>query len=145
MRAKLGVPASVGDADFLPLVDDLLTLLQSNHVDYTSFFRNLGAAARDDAEPAREMVLDLAAVDTWINRWRAMGPEPEVMDRTNPIYIVRNHLVEEALTAAVAGDLVPFQRLVDAVSQPFTERPGLQRYAAPAPQDFGAYQTFCGT
>ena len=145
MRAKLGVPASVGDADLLPLIDDLLTLLQTNHVDYTSFFRNLGAAARGNPEPAREMVLDLAAIDSWLSRWRALDPDPAVMDRSNPLYIVRNHLVEEALGAAVAGDLVPFRELVDAVSQPFTWRPGLDRYAAPAPQDFGAYQTFCGT
>ena len=145
MRTKLGVPASVGDADLLPLIDDLLTLLQTNHVDYTSFFRNLGDAARGNPEPAREMVLDLAAIDSWLSRWRALDPDPAVMDHSNPLYIVRNHLVEEALAAAVAGHLVPFQELVDAVSQPFTRRPGLDRYAAPAPQDFGAYQTFCGT
>lgn len=145
MRAKLGVPATVGDAELLPLVDELLTLLQNNHVDYTGFFVHLGAAARGDAEPAREMVLDLAAIDEWIDRWRAMDPDAAVMDRSNPIYIVRNHLIEEALTAAVEGDLDPFRLLLDAVSQPYTKRPGLERYAAPAPQDFGVYQTFCGT
>ena len=35
------------------------------------------------------------------------------MDRVNPVYIPRNHLVEEALAAATAGDLEPFERLVD--------------------------------
>jgi uncharacterized protein YdiU (UPF0061 family) len=145
MRAKLGVPAAVDDAVLLPLVDDLLTLLQANHVDYTSFFAALGTAARGDTEPARELVLDLAAIDSWLTRWRATGPDAAVMDRTNPVYIVRNHLVEEALTAAVDGDLDPFRRLVEVVSQPFTVRPGLERYASPAPEDFGAYRTFCGT
>jgi protein adenylyltransferase len=67
------------------------------------------------------------------------------MDRTNPIYIPRNHLVEEALTAATAGDLDPLARLLAAVTAPYDERPGLERYASPAPEDFGAYQTFCGT
>ncbi len=37
-------------------------------------------------------------------------------------------------------------RLLDAVTSPFDERPGLERYAAPAPGDFAAsYRTFCGT
>ena len=36
-------------------------------------------------------------------------------------------------------------RLLEAVTAPFDERPGFERYAAPAPQDFGAYRTFCGT
>jgi uncharacterized protein YdiU (UPF0061 family) len=67
------------------------------------------------------------------------------MDRSNPIYIPRNHLVEEALTAATAGELGPLQQLLTAVTAPYDERPGLERYAAPAPEDFGDYRTFCGT
>ena len=67
------------------------------------------------------------------------------MDRVNPVYIPRNHLVEEALAAATAGDLEPFERLVDVVTRPFDERPGLEAYAAPAPPSWGSYQTFCGT
>ena len=53
------------------------------------------------------------------------------MNGVNPVYIPRNHLVEEALTAATAGDLEPFHQLVDVLSQPFHERPGLERYARP--------------
>jgi uncharacterized protein YdiU (UPF0061 family) len=67
------------------------------------------------------------------------------MDRSNPVYIPRNHLVEEALTAATAGDLNPLQQLLTAVSAPYNERAGLERYASPAPDDFGDYRTFCGT
>ena len=67
------------------------------------------------------------------------------MNRVNPVYIPRNHLVEEALAAATDGDLAPFERLLDAVTRPFDKRARLERYAEPAPQDFGAYQTFCGT
>ena len=80
-------------------------------------------------------------------RWREQVEDAaaDAMDRVNPIYIPRNHLVEEALEAATAGDLEPFQRLVDVVSDPFERRPGLESYAAPAPDDFGPYQTFCGT
>ncbi len=107
--------------------------------------RGLGAAARGDAEPARGLFLDLASFDAWLERWRAVGPDADAMDRVNPVYIPRNHLVEEALAAATDGDPVPLDRLLDAVTRPFQERPGLARYAEPAPIDFGAYQTFCGT
>jgi uncharacterized protein YdiU (UPF0061 family) len=145
MRAKLGLPEGLEDAVATSLFDELLTLLQENHVDHTSFFRALGAAARNDAEPARNLFLDLARFDGWAERWRALGPDAAAMDRVNPVYIPRNHLVEEALDAATDDDLEPLARLLDAVSAPFVERPGLLRYAAPAPQDFGAYRTFCGT
>jgi uncharacterized protein YdiU (UPF0061 family) len=146
MAAKLGVAADVDDATVTALVDDLLVLLQADHVDWTSFFRALGSAARGDAEPARNLFLDLARFDAWTQRWRDLGPDADAMDRVNPVYIPRNHLVEEALDAATGGDLAPLDRLLEAVRSPYRERPGLERYAAPAPRDFGAtYRTFCGT
>jgi uncharacterized protein YdiU (UPF0061 family) len=60
----------------------------------------------------------------------------------NPAYIPRNHLVDEALAAAEAGDLAPFERLLDVVRDPFTERPGLERYTEPGT---GPFVTYCGT
>jgi protein adenylyltransferase len=129
MHAKLGLT----DAVALPLVDELLVLLEQNHVDYTSFFREPGNAAKT------------GAFDGWLARWRALSPDSESMDRVNPVYIPRNHLVEEALAAATASDMAPLEQLLAAVSAPYDQRPGLERHAAPAPDDFGAYRTFCGT
>jgi len=143
MRAKLGRPDDDGLDE--ALVRDLLVLLDADHVDHTSFFRTLATAARGDAEPTRRLFIDLAGIDAWLARWRALAPDPGAMDRVNPLYIPRNHLVEEALAAATDGDLAPFDRLVAAVSAPFDERPGLERYAQPAPADFTDYRTFCGT
>ncbi|MGY1704419.1 YdiU family protein [Geodermatophilus sp. SYSU D00697] len=144
MRAKLGLRDGPDDAVTTPLVDDLLTLLERNRVDLTSAFRLLGTAARGDAEPVRRLVLDLAGFDAWIERWRSLEPDADLMDRTNPVYIPRNHLVEEALAAATTGDLDPLERLLEVLARPFDERPGLERYAAPAP-DSGRYVTYCGT
>ncbi|MCA0145283.1 YdiU family protein [Blastococcus sp. LR1] len=145
MRAKLGLPEGLDDAVATGLIDDLQTLMRENRVDHTTFYRRLGDAARGDVEPARLLVLDLAGFDAWLERWRAVGPDAGVMDLTNPVYIPRNHLVEEALTAATADDLGPLQRLLEVLARPFEERPGLERYAEPAPEAFGAYVTFCGT
>ena len=145
MLTKLGLPDGLDDTVTSLLVDELLTLLEENHVDHTSFFRGLGATARGDSEPARRLFLDLAAFDAWAVCWRVLGPDAEAMDRVNPLYIPRNHLVEEALAAATDGDLDPLELLLDAVATPYDERPGLERYAAQAPKDFGAYRTFCGT
>ncbi|WP_221890126.1 protein adenylyltransferase SelO [Mycolicibacterium hodleri] len=145
MRAKLGVAADVDDATVTSLADDLLAQLAQSRVDYTSFFRQLAAAARGDAEPARGLFVDLAGFDAWLTRWRALHPDADAMDRVNPVYIPRNHLVEEALAAATSGDVGPLHRLLEAIASPFDERPDFDRYATPAPDDFGPYQTFCGT
>jgi uncharacterized protein YdiU (UPF0061 family) len=144
MRAKLGL-RDVDDDVVTPLASELLEQLQQSRIDHTSFYRILGQAARGDTEPARGLFVDLAAFDGWLSRWRALSPDADVMDRVNPVYIPRNHLVEEALAAATAGDLDPLSRLLAAVTAPYDERLGLERYAEPAPDDFGAYRTFCGT
>lgn len=138
MRAKLGLPADIDGEAARALIDDLLALLQQNRIDYTSFFRDLGRAARGKNTIAGEF-------DEWLARWRAHEPDADTMDRVNPVYIPRNHLVEEALNAATEGDLEPVQHLMHAVAAPYDERLGLERYAQPAPADFGTYRTFCGT
>jgi serine/tyrosine/threonine adenylyltransferase len=144
MRAKLGLrdaPPEVGE-----LVDDVLAMLHAQRVDFTSFFRALAPALRGDGERVRSLFAEPAAFDAWAERWRALEPSADEMDAVNPVYIPRNHLVEEALAAATEGDLDPFRRLVDVIARPFDERPGLEAYAAPAPAGFdGAYRTFCGT
>jgi len=144
MRAKLGL-RDVDDSVGTPLISDLLEHLAQSRVDHTSFYRLLGRAARGDVEPARGLFVDLAAFDGWLARWQALAPDADAMDRVNPVYIPRNHLVEEALAAATEGDLDPLSRLLAAVTTPYDGRPGRQRYAEPAPEDFGTYRTFCGT
>jgi uncharacterized protein YdiU (UPF0061 family) len=145
MRAKLGL-AEPDDT----LIDDLLALLEAQTVDFTVFFRALSTSLRTDATRVQDLFGEPAAFDLWAARWRAaLDGDPQAiadaMDRVNPVYIPRNHLVEEALAAATAGDLSPFNRLVDVLARPFEERPGLEVFATPGPPSFGAYQTFCGT
>ena len=151
MRAKLGLT----EADDVTgaLIDGWLTLLHEHSVDYTSSFRALSASLRGDAAPTRSLFSQPSTFDAWANRWRDQltheRSDPDeiasAMDRVNPLYVPRNHKVEEALGAATAGDLEPFQRLLDVLTHPFDERPGLESYAAPAPSTFGPYRTFCGT
>lgn len=145
LRAKLGLSSTSETTVAAELGEDLLALLRDNHVDWTSAFRALGAAARGDVEPVRGLFVDLAAIDDWLGRWRSLRPDADLIERTNPVYIARNHLVEEALGAATGGDLAPVRQLLQVLQHPFEERSGLERHAAPAPEDFGRYTTYCGT
>ncbi|MGI8938990.1 MAG: protein adenylyltransferase SelO [Iamia sp.] len=151
MRAKLGLVEAPTDAE---LFDDLLALQSQHGLDHTSTYRDLARPLRADAAPSLPGRMDPAAVDAWASRWRSElareGRDPALvaseMDAVNPIYVPRNHLVEEALGAATAGDREPFGRLTDVLADPYVERPGQERYAAPAPDDFAAgFRTFCGT
>ncbi len=152
MRAKLGLAeARDGDAE---LAGELLGLMAAQRADHTGTLRALSTAVRGNPGPLRGQVVDaLPAIDAWTSRWLqrlgAEGGEPDAvaaaMDRVNPAFVPRNHKVEEALTAATAGDTGPFHRLLAVLADPFTDRPGLEAYGEPAPPEFGGYQTFCGT
>lgn len=140
MARKLGLDEAPKE-----LTDELMTLLQEHDVDHTAFFRRLGRAARGDRTTLDELLREPQAFDGWLERWHERGPDADAMDRANPAVIPRNHLVEDALTEATVGHLDPFHRLLDAVTRPYEDRPGFEQYAAPAPNDLGAYTTFCGT
>jgi len=147
MRAKLGLDGEVvGDRH---LADDWLELLHRDRVDFNTAFRRLADAA-DGSLHGRVGVTSLfeAPIGDWLDRWTArLAPDASSSMRSvNPLYVPRNHLVEEALTAATAGDMAPFHELLDVVTGPFVEQPGREGFAVPAPDGFTAgYRTFCGT
>ena len=143
MSAKLGLAEP--DAAFF---EDTLSLLHAQRVDYTNFFRALPDAALGDARRAHALFTDASAFDAWADRWRPLTSSEALgaMNAVNPAYIPRNHLVEEALTAAMNDDLLPLGRLMEVLARPFEERSDRALYAEPAPDRFtGVYQTFCGT
>lgn len=153
MRAKLGLAgATDGDEQ---LFDDWLGLLFSGRVDYTNSFRALADALRGDQGPLRDafaFLTDHAELDVWLARWKSgltgtdFAAAADRMDAVNPLYIPRNHLVDEALIAANTGETTLFNELLGVVTNPYTKRPGLERFAEPAPDEFNdSFQTFCGT
>jgi uncharacterized protein YdiU (UPF0061 family) len=151
MRAKLGlVTPSVHDLD---LVNALYEAMEGQNVDFTQFFRSLAQAVLGNSEPAQLLFADDTKFTTWLEQWQArlqtetIQPEAraQAMNQVNPIYIPRNHKVEEALQKAVTGDLTYFEQLLTVLAEPFRAREGLEEYAQPAPAEFGCYTTFCGT
>ena len=154
LRRKLGLlQAEPGDA---LLAKDLLDLMAANSADFTLTFRRLCEAAgnADRDEDVRRHFDDPSAFDGWAKQWRqrlsAEGGHPAeriaVMRRANPAFIPRNHLVEEAITAAQDhGDFGPFETLLCVLATPYEHQPGFTRYAEPPRPDQVVHQTFCGT
>jgi uncharacterized protein YdiU (UPF0061 family) len=154
-RRKLGLfEARNEDA---ALVKALMDLMAANKADYTLTFRGLSKAAGDPAADAevRAYFADPAAFDAWAVQWRLRlaleGGDPAeraaAMKAVNPAFIPRNHLVEEALDAAVnGGDLAPFEKLIAVLARPFGDQPETPReYALPPRPEQVVRATFCGT
>lgn len=142
MRRKIGLPDSAEDAEADALVVRLLDLMQDASLDFTGTFRTLADVLRGGSAPE--------PLSAWVEDWKntlrdTTTATAEAMDRINPLYIPRNHKVEEALAAAHEGDYRPYETLLEAVRQPFASQNLDASYRAPAPASFGPYQTFCGT
>jgi uncharacterized protein YdiU (UPF0061 family) len=150
-RNKLGLRDVPESAE---LVEATLKAMTECEVDFTLFFRHLTRlAASDDEAPLRELFTERRLADMWLARWRQhTNQEGGVSEETvaimrahNPIFIARNHRVEQAIVAGNAGDYAPFHRLVDVLKHPFDEQPDhadLER--APEPAEV-VRRTFCGT
>ncbi len=67
------------------------------------------------------------------------------MRRVNPLFIPRNHRVEQAITAALGGDFGPFETLAAVLARPFDEQPEHADYALPPRPEERVLETFCGT
>ncbi len=134
MRAKLGLTEPLeGEA---PVMDAVLRLLADNRVDYTIFWRRLShAVAGGDFEPVRDLFPDRAAFDAWLLSYSELlahtskALAADLMLKTNPRFVLRNHLAEQAIRSAKLGDLSELQTLQALLERPFDEHPGHATYA----------------
>ena len=152
MRAKIGL--STEDPSDSQLINDLFMAMDKGNADFTLVFRRLSNALRGDSELVRGLFTNPVDFDVWEQRWWrrfeqdgiSAETSAQMMDSLNPIYIPRNHKVEEALAAAVdREDLVPFKKLLNVLTNPFVEFEGNEDYAEPASPTEIPYKTFCGT
>ena len=67
------------------------------------------------------------------------------MDATNPAVIPRNHRIEQAIKAGVAGDYAPFHRLNGVLQSPFELSEANEDLARPPSEEEIVHRTFCGT
>lgn len=134
--AKLGLHDAALAA---PLVTRLLELMTKDQADFTRVFAALGDGN------AHENFTDQAAFGSWAQEWRAAQPDPALLAATNPRRIPRNHQIEKAITAALAGDFAPFHLLDAALHAPFEDCAAWDALAQPPEPQECVERTFCGT
>ncbi|GAA0178379.1 YdiU family protein [Clostridium sediminicola] len=147
MRVKLGLFNEESQDEVL--IEGLLSIMKKYNADYTNTFR---ALTFDNLENFG--VFGTTEFSNWYEMWQVrLGRQQEskdsclqLMRKSNPGVIPRNHRVEEALEAAVKnGDYSVMERLLAVLSNPYAHTPEQAKYTTPPPQSDRPYQTFCGT
>ena len=150
MRSKLGLAqAREKDAE---LIDGILVLLAQNAVDYTIFWRRLShAVQQNDFGPVRDLFADRNAFDGWLLSYSELltldnqALAANLMLKTNPKFVLRNHLGEQAIRAAKLGDFSELQTLQRLLEHPFDEHPGHDAYAAFPPDWASSIEISCSS
>ena len=152
MRSKIGL--SKEDQDDINLISQLLNLMKTNKVDFTLCFRYLSKALVGDIKSIKNLFKNDIAFDNWMTLWKERISQESISDEkiassmnaVNPLYIPRNHKVEEALKAAVFdNNMKPFLKLHDILKNPYDEIKEFYEYEKPVKSSSVRYKTFCGT
>jgi uncharacterized protein YdiU (UPF0061 family) len=130
-----------------------ITMTQQK-TDFTLFFRSLTQVA-NGGESDKFITLFEApsAANEWLKEWdnlfnksHSHAPEQaEQMKTSNPIYIPRNHRVEQAIDAGLEGNFDVFHELNEVLAYPFKEQSEREAYELPPQPHEEVRQTFCGT
>jgi serine/tyrosine/threonine adenylyltransferase len=150
MRHKLGLADSqAGDKE---LIESVLKLLAQNKVDYTIFWsRMTDSVASNNWEPVRDLFLDRQSWDAWLLGYSERLAQSDralmagLMQKSNPVYVLRNHLGEQAIQKAKQKDFSEVERLLKLLQAPFTPVAGMEAYAAFPPDWASSIEISCSS
>jgi uncharacterized protein YdiU (UPF0061 family) len=153
MAAKLGFTEPRENQR--PLIESALKLMAQERVDFTIFWRRLShwVADADGAKAAvRDLFVDRAAADTWLADYQTLHAQDASFDgpatsarmlRTNPKFVLRNHLGELAIRAAKTRDFSVLRQLQAVLADPFSEHPDFEAWAGFAPDWAAGIEISC--
>jgi serine/tyrosine/threonine adenylyltransferase len=134
------------------LVTELVGALQDCIVDHTLFFRTL---SRYDGErqPLRVIVSDREPLEAWLDLYddrlmretRPPQARRDAMLRTNPKYILKNYMLQEAIDLALEGDYSLVETLLEVARHPFDERPEFEHFARETPFEHKNLRLSCSS
>ncbi|MDQ9170563.1 YdiU family protein [Oxalobacteraceae bacterium R-40] len=154
LHAKLGLQTLQPDDQ--KLFDEMFSIMQASHVDFTLFFRRLGEMRIEDKasdEPVRDLFIDRAAFDAWAVQYRARLLQEHsrddvrrvAMHAVNPKFVLRNYLAQIAIEKAQNKDFSEIEKLLKVLEHPFDEQPENEHYAVLPPDWASELEVSCSS
>ncbi|MBV7315657.1 YdiU family protein [Shewanella sp. NIFS-20-20] len=140
MTTRLGITPQETRAD-LGLISALMLALEENRLDYTNTMRQFSVVSpKDQQAPWQDDCVSAQVMKDWFNAYRRRLADVGDIDdwqaqrrQTNPKFILRNYLAQEAIEAAESGHPQAVAELLSVLQRPFDEQPGQEHYAQAAP------------
>ncbi|MEA1983040.1 MAG: protein adenylyltransferase SelO family protein, partial [Campylobacterota bacterium] len=141
MREKLGLFEELqSDAE---LIEDLIVTLHEVYVDHTLFFRTL-SRYDGDRSVIYDIVMEPVIIDKWLEVYDARLQQEtlshtkrhEAMLKSNPKYVLKNHMLQKAITLAQKGDYSMVETLLYVGAHPYDELPEFERFTGDTPEEY---------
>jgi len=151
MGKKLGLENVTQEKD-LDLFKHLLGMLQGLTIDYTVFFRTL---SRYDGDRTALLKLGLyhKPMNDWLDAYDERLEEQSLsteerhasMLQTNPKYVLKNYMLQEAIDKAEEGGFALVDDLFVIAQDPYVEHPEFERWAGVTPDVFKNEKLSCSS
>ena len=150
MGEKIGI-SSIEAEDF-ELIETMLEMLQKLRIDYTLFFRTLS-----HYQEQRDALLELGFHHNDIHKWLDAYDKRVAKDssshtvrnqkmlQTNPKYVLKNYMIQEAIEGVEQGDTTLFEALFEIAREPYSEHLAYQRWAEATPNRFKNQKLSCSS
>lgn len=150
MLKKLGILRDVEPQD-MDLVRRWLHYLEAEQLDYTLSFRNFATLVENDDDfglfERTSTFQDF--YQSWQKRVQNQDLDTETikreMNRVNPVFIPRNHKIEQVIEAGLRGDFSLFHEMNEVLEKPYEEQEEFSSYKLPPRPEEVVKATFCGT
>ena len=151
MGKKLGLENVTQEKD-LDLFKHLLGMLQGLNIDYTLFFRTL-SHYDGDRTALLKTGLYHKPMNDWLDSYDERLAEETTsveekqisMLKTNPKYVLKNYILQEAIDAAEQGDFTLVDTLFTIAQDPYAEHEGYERWAGVTPDEFKNKKLSCSS
>ena len=142
---KLGLK-SVNNKN-IKLIEDYLKILNLESIDFTLSFRDLSKIINERLNLNDSIFAKSKDFNNWYLKWKQeinLNEISDEMDLNNPCYIPRNHLIENALSKAIEGDMSEINFMINLFENPYIQKNISRKYLMPSNSE-EQYVTFCGT
>jgi len=150
MRAKLGLQTEA--AEDSKLVEHLLGALQTLSIDYTCFFQTLSHYT-GERSPLLRLGLYHVPLQLWLDSYEKRLEKEQItvaqrqysMQQTNPKYVLKNYMLQEAIEAAQEGDFSLVDALFVLAQDPYSEHPDYGHWAGATPERYKNQKLSCSS
>lgn len=154
MNERLGLDINLSDDENLDLMIALLEALEEAKIDYNCFFYKLTKLESfDNISSILDIAVFRAPLESWFEKYKEaikiqkqdFSKMKELMKKTNPKFIIKNYMLQEAIEKAQEGDFSLVNDLLKIAQNPFDEHKEFERYAKPTPLEYSNIKLSCSS